>query len=197
MEKLVKKYQQKFNKVKDEMERWDQLQSRLLLQFRNASSIIERLPVLQDRKNYGVLKQVDGAREGILAKQMLSLEAILHNIKMIIEEFHGIVMSLEKVLQDGRQLVKGGSMLLSEYQMQLPVGIRPSVAYCIEGLRTLHEMHNDEYRLKSSIVSAVTTNPLKLSAHDLSTFQRLLVDQPNIPKQEVQSIFAIIFADSG
>ncbi|KAK9100352.1 hypothetical protein Scep_023782 [Stephania cephalantha] len=144
MEKLVKKYQQKFNKVKDEMERWDQLQSRLLSQFRNASSIIERLPVLQDHKNYGVLKQVDGAREGILAKQMLSLEGILHNIKMIIEEFHGIVMSLEKVLQDGRQLVKGGSMLLTQYQMQLPVGIRPSVADCIEGLRTLHEMHNDE-----------------------------------------------------
>ncbi|KAK9098348.1 hypothetical protein Syun_025393 [Stephania yunnanensis] len=94
------------------------------------------------------------------------------------EEFHGIVMSLEKVLQDGRQLVKGGSMLLTEYQMQLPVGIRPSVADCIEGLRTLHEMHNDD-------------------AQDLSTFQRLLVDQPNIPKQEVQSIFAIIFADSG
>ena len=41
----MKKYQQKFRKVRDEAKRWDELQSRLLAQFRNASSIIERLPV--------------------------------------------------------------------------------------------------------------------------------------------------------
>ncbi|KAK9270791.1 hypothetical protein L1049_026376 [Liquidambar formosana] len=43
MEAMVKKYVQKFRKVKDEMNRWDELQSRLLAQFRNTSSIIERL----------------------------------------------------------------------------------------------------------------------------------------------------------
>ena len=45
MEGMVKKYQQKFRKVRDETKRWDELQSRLLSQFRNASSIIERLQV--------------------------------------------------------------------------------------------------------------------------------------------------------
>ncbi|GMQ11453.1 hypothetical protein CsSME_00054091 [Camellia sinensis var. sinensis] len=30
MEGMVKKYQQKFRKVKEEMSRWDELQSRLL-----------------------------------------------------------------------------------------------------------------------------------------------------------------------
>lgn len=45
MEAIVKKYQQKFKKVRDEMNRWDELQSHLISQFRNASSIIERLQV--------------------------------------------------------------------------------------------------------------------------------------------------------
>lgn len=46
MEAMVKKYQQKFRKVRDEMNRWDELQCRLISQFRNASSIIERLQVV-------------------------------------------------------------------------------------------------------------------------------------------------------
>lgn len=45
MEGIVKKYQQKFKKIKEEMNRWDELQSRLISQFKNASSIIERLQV--------------------------------------------------------------------------------------------------------------------------------------------------------
>ena len=42
----MKKYRQKFRKVKDEMSRWDELQSRLISQFNSASSIIQRLQVL-------------------------------------------------------------------------------------------------------------------------------------------------------
>ena len=45
MEAMVKKYQQKFRKVRDEMSRWDELQSRLISQFNSASSIIQRLQV--------------------------------------------------------------------------------------------------------------------------------------------------------
>lgn len=47
MEAMVKKYQQRFRKVRDEMETWAELQSLLTSQFRNASSIIQRLQVSQ------------------------------------------------------------------------------------------------------------------------------------------------------
>ncbi|XP_028104718.1 uncharacterized protein At5g43822-like [Camellia sinensis] len=77
MEGMVKKYQQKFRKVKEEMSRWDELQSRLLSQFRNSSSIIQRLQVIQNPKNYGALKCIAGIEDLVLRKQMESLESIL------------------------------------------------------------------------------------------------------------------------
>lgn len=46
MESMVKKFQQRFRKAGDEMERWASLQSRLILQFRNAASIVDRLQVV-------------------------------------------------------------------------------------------------------------------------------------------------------
>ncbi|KAF8377455.1 hypothetical protein HHK36_030833 [Tetracentron sinense] len=144
MEAMVRKYQQKFRKVRDEMDRWNELQSQLLRQFKNASSIIERLQVLQEPKNYGGLACISGISEMLVAKQMESLETILLSMKKTVEEFHGVVLSLEKILRDGRQLVKGGSMPLTVKQMQLQVGVKPSLADCLEGLTILHEMHHSE-----------------------------------------------------
>ncbi|OVA00638.1 hypothetical protein BVC80_9085g48 [Macleaya cordata] len=144
MEMMVKKYQQKYRKVRDEMDRWDQLQSRLLTQFRNASAIIERLPqVLEDPRNYfGALGCINGLRETLLGKQMMALETILRSMDETLEEFRSIVVSLEKILRDSRELVKGGSVSLAKNQIQSQLGIRPSIAYCLEGLGLLHEMHH-------------------------------------------------------
>uniref|UniRef100_A0A5B6YHK1 Uncharacterized protein n=1 Tax=Davidia involucrata TaxID=16924 RepID=A0A5B6YHK1_DAVIN len=195
MEAMVKKYQQKFRKVRDEMSQWDELQSRLFSQFRNASSIIERLQVIQDPKNYCALKCIGGIGDAVLAKQMESLETILLSMNKTLEEFHGIVLSLGKILRDGRQLVKGGSIQPTSKQLHQRVGLKPTLADCLDRLRLLHEMHQAEYLLKSSVVSALSALALKPSANDLGALQQLLVDQPNIPKEEVQFIFDIIFAE--
>ncbi|KAL6509860.1 hypothetical protein OROGR_022348 [Orobanche gracilis] len=77
MESIVKKYQQKFKRIKDEMCRWEELQSRLIIQFSNASSIIQRLQVIQDCRNYGALNCIEGIERAVLAKQMESLQTIL------------------------------------------------------------------------------------------------------------------------
>ncbi|CAL9028324.1 unnamed protein product [Prunus brigantina] len=196
MEAMVKKYQQRFRKVSDEMDRWSELQSRLISQFRNASSIIQRLQVLRDSKKYVRLKDVVGIQEAVLAKQMESLQKILFSMNKTMEEFHGIVLSLGKIHRDGRQMVKGGgSNQLTIKQLQQRVGVKPSLAYCLDGLMLLQEMHCSEYLLKSSVVSALSALALKPSASDLGALQQLLVDQPNIPNEEVQFIFDIIFAE--
>ncbi|VVA35615.1 PREDICTED: At5g43822 [Prunus dulcis] len=196
MEAMVKKYQQRFRKVRDEMDRWSSLQSRLISQFRNASSIIQRLQILLDSKKYVRLKDVVGIQEAVLAKQVESLRKILFSMNKTMEEFHGIVLSLGKIHRDGRQMVKGGgSNQLTVKQLQQRVGVKPRLADCLDGLMLLQDMHCSEYLLKSSLVSALSALTFKPSASDLGALQQLLVDQPNIPNEEVQFIFDIIFAE--
>nr|XP_009760527.1 PREDICTED: uncharacterized protein At5g43822 [Nicotiana sylvestris]XP_009760528.1 PREDICTED: uncharacterized protein At5g43822 [Nicotiana sylvestris]XP_009760529.1 PREDICTED: uncharacterized protein At5g43822 [Nicotiana sylvestris]XP_009760530.1 PREDICTED: uncharacterized protein At5g43822 [Nicotiana sylvestris]XP_009760531.1 PREDICTED: uncharacterized protein At5g43822 [Nicotiana sylvestris]XP_009760532.1 PREDICTED: uncharacterized protein At5g43822 [Nicotiana sylvestris]XP_009760533.1 PR len=193
MENIVKKYQQRFRKVKEEMDTWNDLQSRLLSQFTNASSIIQRLQILQDSKNYGALSCVEGIAEAVLLKQMDSLQTILLSMNQTLENFRSVVLSLEKMVRDGRQLVKGGYTQVTVKQLQQRVGVKPSIADCLDGLKLLCEMHQSEYHLKLSVISAVALKPS--ATDDLGMLQQLLVDQPNIPKEEVQFIFDIIFAE--
>ncbi|XP_022884677.1 uncharacterized protein At5g43822 isoform X3 [Olea europaea var. sylvestris] len=203
MEAVVKKYQQKYRKVKDEMGSWEELQARLLSQFSNASSIVQRLQVLSTThvihksRNYGGLKCVEGIEGAVLAKQMESLQTILLSMNKTLEDFHGVVLSIEKIVRDSRQLVKGGSAQLATKQLKQQIGVKPSVADCLDGLRLLEEMHQSEYHLKLSVVSALPEIALKLSGGDgdLDALRQLLVDQPNIPREEVQLIFDMVFPE--
>ncbi|GAB4833025.1 hypothetical protein Ancab_007048 [Ancistrocladus abbreviatus] len=195
MEAIVKKYQHKFKKAREEMDRWDELQSCLLSQFTNASAIMERLQVIQDKNCYGVLKCIDGIEDAVLQKQMESLETILLAIRKTMEEFHRIVLSLQKIVREGRQLVKGGLHQLSVKQLQQRIGVKPTLADCLDGLTILQEMYQSEYLLKSSVISSLPRIAFKPSGSDLEALRQLLVDQPNIPRDEVQFIFDIIFAE--
>uniref|UniRef100_A0A0A9DA37 Uncharacterized protein n=1 Tax=Arundo donax TaxID=35708 RepID=A0A0A9DA37_ARUDO len=191
MEAVVRKVQQRVRKAREEMDRWDDLNSRLLSQFSNAARVIARLPEFGEDKSYGVLRGVPGVRDDLLGKQMEVLELIFVSMRETLEKFNDIAKALSKALRDTNQMVRGGSALTAK-QMQLQVGILPTIAECLNGLRTLCEMHQAEFALKSSIISLLTW---KRSSSDIAALCQLLEDQPNIPKDEVQSIFDIIFAD--
>ncbi|KAL0352521.1 UNVERIFIED_CONTAM: hypothetical protein Scaly_1640800 [Sesamum calycinum] len=143
--------------------------------------------VIQDSRNYGALKCVEGIENAVLAKQMESLQTILLSVNKTMEEFHGIVSSLEKIVRDSRQLVKAGSSQPTAKQLKQRVGLKPTLADCLDGLRLLEEMHRSEYLLKLSVVSALPALALKPSeSGDLVALQQLLIDQPNIPREEVK-----------
>ncbi|XP_024970777.1 uncharacterized protein At5g43822 isoform X2 [Cynara cardunculus var. scolymus] len=170
MEATVKKFQQKFRRVKDDMDRWDELQTRLVSQFRNASSIIGRLQLLEDPKNYGSLKNLDNIKDAILTNQMESLQKIMLSMNKTLEELSSVVYSLAKTLRDAKQQVKGGSVQPSVKQLHQRIGIKPSIVDCLEGLRLLHEMYQSEYLLKSSLISALASITLKPSAIDIRCY---------------------------
>ncbi|KAB2011928.1 hypothetical protein ERO13_D09G047201v2 [Gossypium hirsutum] len=195
MEAMIKKYQQKFKKAKDEMSKWDDLQSRLISHFRNASSIISRLQIIQNSKNYASLNCVGGMEAAVMQKQMDSLQTILLSMKNTMEDFRGVVLSLEKLQHDGKQLAKGSSNQMNKKQLQHRIGVKPTLTNCIDGLVLLHEIYHDEYLLKSSLVSALSALTLKPNSGDLGALHQLLVDQPNILNEEVQYIFDIVFAE--
>ncbi|KHG06032.1 hypothetical protein F383_32806 [Gossypium arboreum] len=195
METMIKKYQQKFKKAKDEMSKWDDLQSRLISHFRNASSIISRLQIIQNSKNYASLNCVGGMEAAVMQKQMDSLQTILLSMKNTMEDFRGVVLSLEKVQHDGKQLAKGSFNQMNKKQLQHRIGVKPTLTNCIDGLVLLHEIYHDEYLLKSSLVSALSALALKPNSGDLGALHQLLADQPNILNEEVQYIFDIVFAE--
>jgi hypothetical protein len=58
-----------------------------------------------------------------------------------------VVLTIEKMYRDGRQLVKGGggSNQLNVKQLRQRIGIKPCLADCLDGLMILHEMHQAEY----------------------------------------------------
>ncbi|XP_068485582.1 uncharacterized protein At5g43822-like isoform X2 [Phaseolus vulgaris] len=159
MESIVKKFQSKFRKVREEINRWDELQSCLISQFRNASHIVDRFQLLQNTNNHGVLNCDSGMRDALLEKQIESLNNILVSIRKTLEEFHCIALSLDKIHRDSRQLVNGGFSHLHRKQLQ-------------------------QYLLKSSVISALSEISLKSSASELGALQQLLVDQSNIHTEE-------------
>ncbi|KAG6433290.1 hypothetical protein SASPL_104898 [Salvia splendens] len=144
MESIVKKYQRQFRKIKGEISRCEELQSRLISQFSNASSIIQRLQAFQILQNYEALRCVEGVEDVVLEKQMDSLQTIIITINNTMKEFGGIVSFLENVVRDSKQLAKVGSAQMTGKQLKLQVGVKPTLADCIEGLRLLEEMHQSE-----------------------------------------------------
>ncbi|KAL4368103.1 hypothetical protein GQ457_05G003710 [Hibiscus cannabinus] len=195
METMIKKYQQKFKKARDEMSKWNDIQSRLISEFRNASSIIARLEIIQNTKNYASLSSIGGIEVSVMQKQMDSLQTILLSMRTTLEDFRAVVLSLEKLQYDGKQLAKGSSNQMNKKQLQHRIGVKPTLTNCIDGLILLHEMHLAEYLLKSSLVSALSTLALKPNSGDLGALHQLLVDQPNILSDEVQNVFDIVFAE--
>ncbi|KAK8949678.1 hypothetical protein KSP39_PZI005447 [Platanthera zijinensis] len=137
---VLKKLQKKYARVKDEMVRWDELQSQLLSQFGNATSIINRLKVLRYDENYGALGIIPGIKDALLAKQIKTLEMTFFSMNNTMKEFHSIVMSFDKIERDADQLLRGST----PHQMQLCVGKQPSLQQCLDGLKKFHEMHKSE-----------------------------------------------------
>nr|CAB3487204.1 unnamed protein product [Digitaria exilis] len=198
MEAVVRKVQQRVRMVQEEMDLWDDLNSQLLTNFNRATSVIGRLSVLGEDKNYGGLRGVANIKEDLMGKQIEVLELLFVSMREKLEKLNGVVKTLNKALRDTTQMVRGGSALTAK-QMQLQVGVLPTIAECLDGLRTLCEMHQAEFALKSSVISLLTWKSRQVQwiyhSSDIATLRQLLVDQPNIPKDEVQSIFDIIFAD--
>jgi hypothetical protein len=64
-------------------------------------------------------------------------------VRFLREEFSGLAKGFSKALLNTKQMVRGGSVLTTK-QMQLQVGILPTIADCLDGLQKLSDMHQAE-----------------------------------------------------
>ncbi|XP_024357247.1 uncharacterized protein At5g43822-like isoform X1 [Physcomitrium patens] len=191
MERLVKKFEQRYRRALDHHNTWEELQSRLLKQFSNASAILERLPVLLESKNYGILENVKSIAQALPAVQIEQLELILRSMHstLLRADLEKIVKSFEKLWRDGIGLLKAEK--ITAQQSEQRVGSRPSLNDCLKGLHDLYLMHRDEHKLKLAIISSLS---YESRSDDISALQVLLLDQPNLPPDEVKHIFEVIAA---
>ncbi|GJN10068.1 hypothetical protein PR202_ga28129 [Eleusine coracana subsp. coracana] len=97
--------QQRLRKVREEMERWDDINTRLVDEFSQATAVISRLQVLGEDKNYGVRGVVAGIREDVVGQQMEVLELIFVAMGVTLENLNGISKTLNKALRDTNQMV--------------------------------------------------------------------------------------------
>ncbi|KAH7387588.1 hypothetical protein KP509_16G031200 [Ceratopteris richardii] len=186
MDKLLRKYAQKYKRAREEVDKWNQSQTHFLNLFSNLVSVLERLPILMDNSNYGVLEKVDGMVQDLPGKQLVTAESIFIALNKTCKEFEGNKEALKRLWHESTQILKAEKVQSTSPQAQKRFGLGPSLNECITGLENLYTMHKDEYELKVAVVNAIS---YKSSPNDLAAFQRILTDQPNIPPDEVPFIF--------
>jgi len=126
MEAVVRKVQQRVRKAREEMDLWDDLNSRLLTNFDRTAVVIGRLPVLGEDKNYGALHSVANIPDDLMGKQIESLELMLVSMRETLEKLNGVVRALNKALRDTKQMVRGGSALTVKQILYLRATSLPS-----------------------------------------------------------------------
>lgn len=191
MDRLLRKFAQKYKRAKEEADKWDNLQAQFLGLFGNAITILERLPMIMEIENFGVLKKVESMVRDLPAKQVETLESIFIALHKVLDDFKRIRDALERLWCESSQLLKTEKLQRTSNQAQQRFGLGPSLNECIEGLEKLFIMHRDEYQLKVTFVNSLS---YQSSPADLGALQSVLAEQPNIPPDEVRFIFEFFYA---
>lgn len=191
MEHTFRKLAQKYKRAKEETDKWNDLQTHFLGLFSNAVLILERLPILTNSSNYGVL---EGISKDLIAKQLETLETLFIALQKTLRDFEKLKDSFKRLSHESCQLLKAEKLQSTSTQAQQRFGIGPSLNECIQGLENLFTMHRDEYQLKVASVDALSYNS---SSNDMAALQSILADQPSIPPDEVKFIFDLFFAGHG
>lgn len=119
--------------------------------------------------------------QALPAVQIEQLELILRSMHSTLADLEKIVKSFEKLWRDGIGLLKAEK--ITAQQSEQRVGSRPSLNDCLKGLHDLYLMHRDEHKLKLAIISSLS---YESRSDDISALQVLLLDQPNLPPDEVK-----------
>lgn len=139
-----------------------------------------------------MLSEIDWMTRDLCAKQIESLEAIFQSMHATLRDFERVTKALEKLSRDGTNLYRSHRPQPSKEQFQRRTGAAPSLHDCVTGLQFIHDMHRDELHLKMKIVETLSC---ETRLEDVAKLATVLADQPNLPADEVRTIFSLVLRD--
>mmetsp|Transcript_29090 Transcript_29090/g.81988 ORF Transcript_29090/g.81988 Transcript_29090/m.81988 type:complete len:242 (+) Transcript_29090:139-864(+) len=78
---LLPAFRKLYRRAGDELETWETLQMTGESQLSTITNVLERLPVLREEENFGLLRGIEGLPEKVLAKQLVVLEGLFKSLR--------------------------------------------------------------------------------------------------------------------
>ncbi|KAE8076945.1 hypothetical protein FH972_015562 [Carpinus fangiana] len=184
----------KFQKFRQELNHWDHLQHQLVSQFKELCSLVKRARVVREWANYDPLSYLDDINQivGRLVRDTDYSGKITEvSMEKTLAEFHEVVCTIGRVYEESRLEIEACLSELGAEQVHQPIGIKPNLTERLDKLLVLYNMHKSEYLLKRDVVSAITGIEYKPSDDLLCTLERILIAQPRITKDTVDSFLDI------
>ncbi|GFR43797.1 hypothetical protein Agub_g4914 [Astrephomene gubernaculifera] len=159
------KFKAVLQRSNDCLEKWLALQETAARLYSNAGNILNRLPILSERRNFSGLPNSEQLQQLVLAKQLKALEAVFGRIQTNLSEAEAVVGTQERLVVEAWRLLgeAPGAEACAAVQ---PGGV--SVAQLVECLEDVGRMCRDDLAVLAAARSCLThtTSPQEFESLD-------------------------------
>eukprot|EP00884_Botryococcus_braunii_P017634 jgi/Botrbrau1/4554/Bobra.60_2s0041.1 len=191
MERALTKFRQLYTKMDVLLNDWKNEKEKGVSLIATCSSIIDRLPALQDLENYGVLKCVPDIHHRLLGKQLKDLESFLASLRNVLGRIEDIVTQARRIMLEGTRVLQSSLPRPQPSEFAVFVPPAPAPVQLVEGLQDIWRNLRDDFVLKKLLLTGLNydTRPSEF-AFLMAAFR----DSPDVDEQSFRDMVELIQA---